>query len=122
MKSLPSELIYGLVFAAILLFQFLMKRFGQPGQQEQQEQQDDGQNELFEKIPDEVKEISTDVSAPGVTVGHFGRNEAQRASPAPAPRRFCRRSLLGTRREVQNAVVIASILGPCRALEPHDSR
>jgi hypothetical protein len=27
---------------------------------------------------------------------------------------------MGTKREVQNAIVIATVLGPCRAFEPHD--
>jgi hypothetical protein len=34
--------------------------------------------------------------------------------------RFSRQSLMGTRRDVQNAIVIATIVGPCRAFEPHD--
>jgi hypothetical protein len=29
---------------------------------------------------------------------------------------------MGTRRDVQNAVVVAAILGPCRAFEPHDKQ
>jgi len=47
-----------------------------------------------------------------------------RAVPAPArrtARRFSRRALMGNRRAVQDAVVIAAILGPCRAYQPHDS-
>jgi hypothetical protein len=29
---------------------------------------------------------------------------------------------MGNRRDMQNAIVIAAIVGPCRALEPHDIR
>ncbi|MBA4262471.1 MAG: hypothetical protein C0443_10780, partial [Comamonadaceae bacterium] len=46
-----------------------------------------------------------------------------RAVPVPAlrtARRFSRRSLMGNRRAVQDAMVIAAILGPCRAYQPHD--
>ena len=127
MKSFPPELVYILLFAAIFLFQFLTKRIGkpeqqEPEQQEPEEQQDYGRDELFEQIPAEVKAIPAAVPLPGMAVGHFGRTEVQRASPVLAPRRFSRRSLLGTKREVQNAVVIAAIVGPCRAFEPHDTR
>jgi hypothetical protein len=39
----------------------------------------------------------------------------------PPPRRFSRASLFADRRAVQDAIVIATILGPCRALEPPGS-
>ncbi|MDP1717671.1 MAG: hypothetical protein Q8L40_06310, partial [Burkholderiales bacterium] len=54
----------------------------------------------------------------------FGRSGAPSAAIAAAhpERRFSRRSLMRTRRDVQNAIVIATILGPCRAFEPHDIR
>jgi hypothetical protein len=29
---------------------------------------------------------------------------------------------MGNRRELQNAIVIAAIVGPCRALDPYDFR
>ena len=112
MKGLPEELIYVLIFAAILLFQYLMKRFGQ------QQQQDSAQDERLAQIPEEVKETPAASPVSSVPVGHFGRTEAPSVSSALPRRRFARRSLMGTRREMQNAVVIATILGPCRALEP----
>ncbi len=119
MKGLPEELIYVLVFAAILLFQYLMKRFGP------QQQQDPAQHERLPEIPEEAQEIPVPSSVSSLAFGHFGRAGAPGAS-APPPtspprRRFARRSLMGNRRDMQNAVVIATILGPCRALEPPGS-
>jgi len=119
MKGLPEELIYGLVFAAILLFQYLMKRFGP------QEQQDPAQHEPLPQIPEEVAKTPALSSVSSVAFGHFGRAEAPGATaspPTPPRRRFARRSLMGNRRDMQNAIVIATILGPCRAYEPHDIR
>ena len=114
MKGLPEELIYGLIFGAVLLLQYLMKRFGpQPPQHSPQEEPDPP-----------FQEQTTPVTIP-VSTGsdtRFGQSRAPSASPALAKRRFARRSLMGTRREVQNAIVIATILGPCRAFEPHDVR
>ncbi len=116
MNSFPTELIYVLVFGAILLFQYLIKRFGP------QQQQESAQDELVPEIPEPALEIPAAATVSGVATGHFGRAEAPGAS-APLPRRrFARRSLMGTRRDVQNAIVIATIVGPCRAYEPHDVR
>lgn len=119
MKGLPEELIYALVFAALLLFQYLMKRFGP--QQRPQSPQD----EPVPEIPEQ--EQATPVTSPVSTLSdiRFGRSGAPSASaalPERRLRRFSRRALMGTRRDVQNAIVIATILGPCRAFEPHDVR
>lgn len=113
MKNLPDELFYVLVFAAILLLQYLMKRFGP--QQQQQSPHDEPDPEPLEQVQ------ATPKTAPVSALSdiRFGQSGALRAS-SPVPRaRFSRRALLGTRREVQNAIAIATILGPCRAYEPH---
>jgi hypothetical protein len=47
-----------------------------------------------------------------------------RASPAPTlhdTTRFSRRRLMGDRRSLQDAIVIATILGPCLAQRPRDT-
>jgi len=43
-----------------------------------------------------------------------------RAVPPSAARRRAR-SLVGSRREVRRGIILMTILGPCRALEPPDS-
>ena len=116
MKSLPVELFYVLAFAAYLLFRYIKYRFGQ------QVQQDSAQHERLQDVSEEVKETPAAPSVSSVGAGPFGRTEAPSAS-APLPeRRFSRRSLMGNKWEVQNAIVIATVLGPCRAFEPHDVR
>ena len=116
MKGLPEELIYVLIFGAVLLLQYLMKRFGP--QQQQQSPQDEPDPELPEQ------ERATPETSPVSTASaiRFGRSAPLGASPALPRRRFSRKALMGNRREVQNAIVIATILGPCRAYEPHDIR
>ena len=116
MDRFPTELIYVLIFAAIVLFQYLMKRFAP------REQQEAAQDEQLAPIPEEVPPAPAPSPVSAVAVGQFGRTGAASVSSGPSPRRFSRRSLLGTRREVQNAIVIATILGPCRADEQHDDR
>ena len=115
MKGLPEELIYVLVFAAILLFQYLMKRFG-PQLEPPPILQDEPDAELSAQAAPEAASVSIPTDT------FFGRSRAPEAFTALARRRFSRRSLMGNRRDVQNAIVIATILGPCRAFEPHDVR
>lgn len=117
MKDVPAELLYVLMFLAIVLFQYLMKRFGP------QAPEDPAWDERPLPVPDaEADDAATATTASfavsGVAAGPVARNDAPRA--APARRRFSRNSLMGDRRAVQDAVVVATILGPCRAFEPHD--
>ncbi len=116
MKDLPKELIYVLLFAAILLFHYLKGRFGP--QQQQQPAQDEPDPESAEQAQ------GTPETSPASTLSgsRFGGFEAPNASSPLPGRRFSRRALMGTRRQVQNSIVIATILGPCRAYKPHDVR
>ncbi len=116
MNGLPTELIYILIFAAVLLFQYAMKRFGPQARQEP------AQDEPVPETPEPVKEIPAASSVSRVAVGQFGRAKAPIASSSLPRRRFARRSLMGTKQDVQNAIVITTVLGPCRAYEPHDVR
>ena len=116
MKGLPEELIYVLIFGAILLVQYLMKRFAP--QLLPPSPQDEPDPEIAEQ-EQAAPEISP---ASAASDTRFGRSALPGASAALPQRRFSRRALMGNRREVQNAIVIAAILGPCRAYEPHDIR
>ena len=111
MKGLPVELFYVLAFAAYLLFRYLKYRYGQ------QVQPDSAQHERLEDDYDEVTETPAAPSVPSVAVS---QTEVLGASAAFPKRRFSRGSLMGTKWDVQNAIVIATVLGPCRAFEPHD--
>ena len=117
MNNFPSELIYVLVFAALALVQYLLKRFGTL------EQHDDASpDEAFEKPYDKIEELPVATALQSVSVEHFGRGQATSTLSAPVRSRFSRLSLMGTRRDLQNSIVIATIVGRCRAYEPHDVR
>ena len=45
---------------------------------------------------------------------------ALQAHERPRTRRFSRRTLMGDRRSLQDAIIVATILGPCRARRPRD--
>ncbi len=116
MKGFPAELIYVLIVAGIVLFQYVMKRL------RPQAQQESVQNEPLAQIPEEVKETPAASSVSHASAGLLGRPEAPGVSSRLTRPRYSRGSLMGARRDVQNAIVIATILGPCRAYEPHDVR
>jgi hypothetical protein len=120
MKGLPSELIYVLIFVGILLVQYLMKRLASRRPQESSQdaqlpQAADGELPDFAGLE---RATSMAGSPSRASVEPLGRSEAPAASRLPPRRRFTRQVLLGTRRDVQNAIVLAAIIGPCRALEP----
>ena len=131
MDRSPTELlIYALIFAAIVLFQYVMKRFGpQPKPDEAPPQAPPPQEQPAAQEEENIWGRARAVPAvsPAVAISDigFGRSKALGATVTLAgrrSRRFSRSALMGNRREVQNAIVIATILGPCRAYEPHDIR
>ena len=121
MFNLPQELVFALIFGAVLLVQFLMKWLRR--QSVPTEADADAE---FEPEPESGTLAQTppvDELPPPMLVPPARPSPAvPRAGPAPATRasrRFSRSALMTNRRAVQDAVVIATILGPCRAYRPH---
>ncbi len=126
MKSIPTELLYILVIGAILLFNYVMQQAARRRQSElPQDEPPQDEPPQDEPLPDIWRRAPTTPAALPVlaaSVESVRRSEAPTDSSARPRRRFARSSLMGTRQDVQNAFVIATILGPCRAYEPHDVR
>ncbi len=97
-----------------MLFQYLTKRFGPKAPEEPT------WDERPSQVPEELEDTPAAPAVCDVVDGVRGRSDAPVV--APARRRFSRKSLMGSRHAVQNGVVVATILGPCRAFEPHDVR
>ena len=120
MQNVREGLIYVLLFGALLLVQYLIKRFG-PQQQPQLPQDDPGreipaQEQASLEASQEVPSVSTPSDI------RLGRFAAPGAARVRRLRPYSRSALMGTRPDVRNAIVVATILGPCRTFEPHDSR
>jgi hypothetical protein len=120
MNSFPDELIYVLIFAALLLFQYVVQRIRRRRQQSEAPQeeplpQDESLPEIWGRAP-AIPAVSP------VPVERVGRSEALAASAAIPRRRSAVRSLLRTKRDLRRAIIIMTILGPCRAFEPFDIR
>jgi hypothetical protein len=125
MQGFPVELlVYALIFAGIVVFNYLVQRLARRAQQrmpsptlpmpedEEAEQPPDtawGRRPEAEALPEEVA-------------------AARRAAPARRPaaarteQRRQTRVLFRTRDDVRRAIVAMTVLGPCRALEPPDRR
>lgn len=125
MKGFPPELVYVLIFGAVLLFNFLMQKAAR------RQQEAAARNEpAEEEIPEEEWRAAPVAAAmvrhePEEVLAH--RRDVTASVPAPAARtskrlRVARQSLFGARWDIQEAVVVATILGRCRADEPHDLR
>ena len=112
MKNLPEELIYGLGFLGVLLLQYLVKRCGP--------QQPFPPETLAPEVTEQPQDNGASSELPAVPDVRFGQAFVRRASGAPARRRFSRQSLMRDRRGVQDAIVLATILGPCRYHAPHE--
>lgn len=125
MKGLPVELLFILFFAAMVLYNYIRQRAAgrrppEPGQ--------------VEPEPVDIPESGwgrgsqdpttwTEPAAPVQVPPPRRRSAAaDTAAPADRRRRFDRQTLLGSRRRVQDAFVVATILGRCRADEPHEER
>ncbi|WP_291987103.1 hypothetical protein [Candidatus Accumulibacter sp. ACC007] len=124
MKDIPMELLYVLMLLAILGFQYLMKRFAPQAPDEP------AWDESLSRIPEEAEDAPAASAAFGAVSGAASdavadlprRSAAPVIAVAPARRRFSRTWLIGSRHAVQNAVVVATVLGPCRTFEPHEIR
>ena len=117
MKGFPFELVLVLLFGAAMLFNALMQKAAK------RQQAEAAQNEPQpEEIPEEVwrAQSAADLPPPASAVTARRRAETPPVSPGRPRRRFSRQTLLGSQRKIQDAFVLAAILGPCRGDEPHE--
>ena len=122
MKTFPPELLIVLFVLAAAFVQFLLRSRRARRQAAPESAPDETRLEVPEPAWRSARATPPVHSVPSVPEIRFGRSAAATVS-IPRPRgRFARRSLMGNRRDLQNAIVIAAIVGPCRALEPHDIR
>jgi len=134
MRDFPPELIFILVFGFVWLVQFLLKFRGKTAAGTDAEAQAES-SAWAEPEPEPEPEPEARAPArppakgalPKGALGTPGQPSLvpRRAAPVPAPvkresRRFSRHALMADRRAVQNAFVIAAILGPCHAHRPYD--
>jgi len=128
-KNDSSELIYVLLFVAIVLFQYLLpwlrrRRGGEQDEEpiETEPRPQDVEPEMQPPDPTPPSAAHATLLPPHLATYKEGRNNAAgRGRPLDRPlKRYSRRALFGSKSRIQDAMVAAVILGPCRASSPHD--
>jgi hypothetical protein len=121
MGPIPEDLIVFLLFGAFVLVQILRnwrrsKRRAQvrPVATVPAETHTPAEAEVPRPLPWSPTLVEGPRQKPAAAARHA------QASQRPQTRRFSRRTLMGDRRSLQDAIVVATILGPCRARRPRD--
>ena len=127
MNNLSFDLLLGVVVALFFLYQYVMQRIRASRQQQRDapdalssEPQEPANATQWQWELPRASTVAPLVMAPMSTPER--RPERREAPVTRRRRRFSRDSLFGDRHRLQDAVVIAAIVGPCRAAEPHDIR
>jgi len=135
-------LVYGIVLVAFLVFNFLRPLLAARLRRMQRQQQ--GPQELdqeLEQAPEREERPSAEQGSWEETWGRSRqpvlqpsvehaaekepapRQRAEAASASALPSRHGAASaLFASRKDLRHAIVVMTVLGPCRALEPHDHR
>lgn len=123
MKGLPPDLLIVLFLLALAIVQIVRNwRRARPQPVRQPARVEVEPEDAQEPVWLSAQTGQAVYSMPRESASHFGRSEPFAAS-APRPSgRYSRQSLMSTRRDLRKAIVIAAVLGPCRAAEPHDIR
>lgn len=115
-------LFYILIIGGFLLFNYLARTLARKAR----EQQEAAEREAAQAQPAEAEEpledpwgrpLAAPVPAPQPAVRHAPAALAPQARHARAPH-----ALFRTRQDLRRAIVVMTVLGPCRALEPYDRR
>lgn len=122
--DMPAELIYALVFAAILLLQYVMKRFGLLPTPDAEPQQAPPPQETAGHEAPQADRPGSAPSSPAASPAPPGRAALLGAPAATAATSTAgpASQLLGSRQDLRRAVLSMTVLGPCRALERPDDR
>lgn len=123
MPNIPPELLYIIAFAAIGLVQYLLKRFAKRPEPEVLEELPPAQDAPVpadEPLPEVWGRPASAVAI--VVAPRIDRPRDAAPATTMARRPSAARLLLGTKSDLRRTIVIMSVLGPCRAQEPPDSR
>jgi hypothetical protein len=109
-------LVYALVFVGIVLVNYLLQRFARRGQQvpvpelprEEGDEAETPPESLWGRAPQAVTAMPE----------RAGRMAPASAAAAGAGRRTRAEALFRSREDIRRAVVVMTVLGPCRAQEP----
>jgi len=119
-KSASELLFLGLIIAGFMLFNYVARQLAQKARAQQQAAdtsapppEDEPLENIWGRAPapprDAPEPIARAVPVPN-------------AAPPVRVRRRPAARLFRTRKDLRRAIVLMTVLGPCRALEPHERR
>ncbi|MBI1942797.1 MAG: hypothetical protein HYS35_03955 [Betaproteobacteria bacterium] len=114
----PDLLIYVLLIAGILLFNYLAQRAARSRQTQAAGGEPPAQDAPLEEIFRRAQPLPAADPVPASAPAPARARETHRLADDVPRRRSAARGLLKGRRDLQRAIVLAAVLGPCRALEP----
>jgi hypothetical protein len=135
MRSGSELFIYGLIVVAFLLFNFVMQILARKARQRQEEAArnaprpaptpapiDDPLENIWGRgAPAESPVEPRRGTAAAVFVPEPSRPRPRAAPPVPGARAR-QAALFRSRQDLRHAIVVMTVLGPCRALDPYDRR
>ncbi len=128
-------LIYVVILVAVVAFNYVMQMLAKRARAMQERQQaQDPQQEPARQYPGDDDELdvawgrSEQATLPAAVTQPAEAQSAQSArhvdavvpARARAPRRTATSALLRSRQDLRHAIIVMTVLGPCRALEPYD--
>jgi hypothetical protein len=124
MERAPLDLlVYALVFVGIVLVNYLLQRLVKRAQQQvpvPELPQEEGEGP---PSPESLWGRAPQASAvPAMSAERVERSAAPGVSPAGTQRRTGASALFRSRADIRRAVVVMTVLGPCRAQEPPSIR
>ena len=125
-QSISELLVFGLVLAGFLLFNYVVQQRAKRARSQQEGA------ESAEPTPtpmDEPLDYAWGRAPSSMPIAYEQAQAradvptappAQKATPAPLPSYTAPRALFESKQELRHAIVLMTVLGPCRALEPVD--
>jgi hypothetical protein len=115
----PDLLIYLLIIAGILFFNHLAQRAARRRQEEAAAAAPPAEDEPLEEIFGRAPPVQAAGPAPAMALAPARMQETRPLGAEEVRRRrSAARALLQGPRDLRRAIVVMTVLGPCRALEP----
>lgn len=120
-KSGSELLVYGLIIAGFLLFNYLAQKLARKAREQQAAAAQAAAQAQPVAAREELEDVWSRSPAEQPATIHVAAPRAPMPAVAP-PSPAVTRRLFRTREDLRHAIVLMTVLGPCRALEPHERR
>jgi hypothetical protein len=114
-------LVYGLIIAGFLLFNYFAQKLARKAREQRAAAEQAAAQAPPEEAAEQLEDIWSRARAAQLATIQVPEQRAPMPAAAPPPPAATRR-LFRSRQDLRHAIVLMTVLGPCRALEPHEQR